>query len=84
MKTIQFSAVEKEMANFNFDELNSLTGTAKANIAEAANASDIIAEICKIWKIVRKFVVLLENAPFVGKLITVLVELLDLLCPPVK
>jgi membrane protein YqaA with SNARE-associated domain len=81
METIGLSAIEKEMANFNFDELSSLTATAKANIAKAANASDIIAEICKIWKIVRKYVILLEKIPIIGKFITTLAGLLDLLCP---
>jgi hypothetical protein len=83
MERIGLSAIEKEMANFNFDELNSLTGTAKANIANAANASDIIAEICKTWKIVRKYVILLEKIPIVGQFITTLAGLLDLLCPAV-
>jgi hypothetical protein len=81
MKTIAFSAIEKEMANFNFDQLNSRNAQAKANIANAASVTDVTSEICSVWASVRKYVILAENIPVVGKFITIIADLLDSLCP---
>jgi hypothetical protein len=80
MEKIELSAIEKEMANFNFDELNAHKDRAKAAIAKAASAADVKSEICQVWQKIRKFVVLAENVPVVGKYIRILVELLDTLC----
>jgi hypothetical protein len=81
MKTIEFSATEKEMANFNFDALTAQSENAKTNIAKAANVTDVTSEICNVWSSVRKYVILAENIPVVGKFITIIADLLDSLCP---
>ncbi len=80
MKTIEFSALEKEMATFNFDEFNTQALTAQANIAKAESITDIKAEICGVWSKIRKFVIWAENVPVAGKFITILAELLDAIC----
>lgn len=80
MEKIELSAIEKEMANFNFDELDTHTQRAKANFAQAKNAGEIKVEICQVWSKIRKFVVLAENIPIVGKYIKILADLLDSLC----
>jgi hypothetical protein len=82
MEKIQLSAIEKEMANFNFDELNAHKDRAKAAIAKAATAADVKTEICQVWTKIRKFVVLAESIPIVGKYIKILADLLDTLCGP--
>jgi len=81
MKTIEFSATEKEMANFDFAALAAKSTTAKANIAKAVSVDDVTTEICKVWSSIRKYVILAENIPFVGKFITIIADLLDSLCP---
>jgi hypothetical protein len=81
MKTIEFSTAEKEMANVNFQALVAQNTTAKENIAKAASVADVTSEICKVWSSIRKYVVLAENIPVVGKFITILADLLDSLCP---
>jgi hypothetical protein len=81
MKTIEFSAIEKEMANFNFSELNTHKEAAKANIASAQSVGDVTTGICSVWSKVRKYVILAENIPFIGKFITIIADLLDSLCP---
>ncbi|HEY5368917.1 MAG TPA: hypothetical protein VIJ75_07990 [Hanamia sp.] len=48
MEKMTLSPIETEMANFNFDELNKLTQTAKANIAKAQSASDVKSQICNV------------------------------------
>jgi hypothetical protein len=80
MSNIQLSAIEKEMANFNFDELNAHKESAKANIKTAASIADVKTEICQVWSKIRKYVVLAEAIPVVGKFITILAELLDSIC----
>jgi len=77
MNAVKMSEIEKEMANFNFDQLT----TVRANLVGAATPQAALGEICKVWGSIRKFVVLAENIPVVGKYITILVELLDALCP---
>ncbi len=79
--SVQLSPIEKEIANFDFAALEAKKDAAKANIKSAASASDVIAEICKIWKSIKPYVKILEAVPFVGKFITILAELLDTLCP---
>jgi hypothetical protein len=81
MKTIELSAVEKEMANFNFGALTAQSTAAKANIAKADSIGDITAEICKVWSSVRKYVIIAEGFPFVGKFVTILADVLDSICP---
>ncbi len=80
MKNVEFSAIEKEMANFNFAELTTSTTASKANIVAAKNVADIKTEICNVWSRIRKYVVLAESIPIVGKFITILAELLDAIC----
>jgi hypothetical protein len=80
MKTIEFSPLEKEMANFNFDELKAGNATAKANIAKAQDIGDIKTEICNVWSKIRKYVIWAENIPIAGKFITILADLLDSIC----
>jgi hypothetical protein len=81
MPTIKLSEIEKEMLNFNFDELSAHSLSAQAKIAGAENVTDVKTEICTVWAKIRKFVVLAENIPVVGKFITILVQLLDSICP---
>ncbi len=80
MKNLEFSTIEKEMANFNFDQLKTAAVTAKANIAGASSAADIKTEICNIWSKIKKYVKLLEVVPIVGKFVTILADLLDSFC----
>lgn len=80
MKTVEFSAIEKEMAGFNFDELHTHREAASANIMSAQSVGDVTTEICGVWKKIRKFVILAENIPFIGKFITILAQLLDSIC----
>ncbi len=80
MKTIEFSALEKEMMNFNFDELKASNANAKANIAKAKDIGDVTTEICNVWSKIRKYVILAENIPFIGKFVTILADLLDSIC----
>ncbi|HWY33870.1 MAG TPA: hypothetical protein VNX68_04445 [Nitrosopumilaceae archaeon] len=81
MPTIKLSETEKEMLNFNFDELTTRAQSAQTKIAGAQNVTDVKTEICNVWGKIRKFVVLAENIPVVGKFITILVQLLDSICP---
>lgn len=80
MKKIEFSAIENEMANFNFNQLQADHSAAKDNLKLAASAADISSEICKVWSKIRRFVILAENIPFIGKFITILADLLDSIC----
>jgi len=80
MNKIELTAIEKEMANFNFDELTSHTQKAKEGIAKAESVADIKDQICQVWNKIRKFIVLAENIPIVGKYIKILADLLDSLC----
>lgn len=80
MENVEFSAIEKEMASFNFEELLNSTANAKKSFADASKAEDVLSEICRVWKSIRRFVVLAENIPFVGKFIKILATLLDSLC----
>lgn len=84
MKKLEYSALEKEMANFNFEEMNVATTAAKANFTAAASASDIAGEICRVWSKIGRFVKLAEAIPVVGKFITILADLLDSLCKVAK
>ena len=68
------------MANFNFDELNALSTSAKQNIANATSIADIKTEICKVWGQVRKYVIWAEAIPVAGKFISILADLLDSIC----
>ena len=58
MKTIEFSHLEKEMANFDFKELAAKTSESKSNIEKAASVADIKNEICNVWSKIRKYVIL--------------------------
>jgi hypothetical protein len=81
MSTISLSGIEKEMANFNFDELSSHLQSAQTRLTSATTAQDVKSEICNVWSKIRKFVVLAENIPIVGKYLTIVVQLLDSICP---
>jgi len=80
MKNIAFSPLEKEMVNFNFDELTAKTAAAKARIADAASIDDVKTEICKVWGSIGKYVKLAEVIPVAGKFIIILADLLDSIC----
>ena len=80
MEKIQLSALEKEMANFNFDELATHSENAKEIIANAQTASDVKSQICLVWSKISKFVKPLELLPIVGKFVKILADLLDTLC----
>ena len=80
MEKIQFSAIEKEMANFNFAELQNHTDNARKSFAAASTAADVKSNICSVWSKIRKYVKMGEVIPFVGKFITILANLLDGIC----
>lgn len=80
MKTIAFSPLEKEMANFNFEEFKAETTAAKAAIAKAQDIADVKTQICSVWSKIRKYVIWAENVPVAGKFIVILAELLDAIC----
>jgi len=80
MNNTEFSAIEKEMANFNFAELDTHKETAAANIAKAESVADVKEQICSVWGRIGKFVRFAENIPFVGKFIKILGDLLDSVC----
>ena len=77
---MEFSAIEKEMASFNFNDLQTQAQTAKAGIATAESVEDIKDKICQIWSKIGKYVKLAENIPFIGKFVTILADLLDSIC----
>ncbi len=80
METIEYSAIEKEMARLNLDDLQNSVNKSKVNIAVAKNAGDIKTEICSVWSKIKPFIVAAEAIPFVGKYLKILAELLDSLC----
>jgi len=80
MNKIELSAIEKEMANYNFNELQTHVAAANAKIASAKNATDVKQEICKIWNKIKPYIKLLEAVPIVGKFVTILAQLLDAIC----
>jgi hypothetical protein len=80
MKSIQFSPLEQEMANFNFDALRAGNETAKLKITSAQSIGDVKTEICGVWTKIRKYVIWAENIPVAGKFITILADLLDSIC----
>jgi hypothetical protein len=80
MENYSLTPIEKEMLNFNFDQLHMQKEEAKKNIAGARSASDITSEICNVWKKIGRFVKLAEGIPVVGKFIKILADLLDSLC----
>jgi len=80
MKNVELSAIEKEMANFDFSELQTHTEKAKANIVAAKSVADVKTEICNVWSKIGKYVKMAEVIPIVGKFITVLANLLDSIC----
>ena len=67
MNKIEYSAIEKEMANFDFSEFQNKTEKAKANIAAAASVADVKSEICNVWSKIGKYVKYAEAIPIVGK-----------------
>lgn len=81
MNKIEFSAIEKEMVNFDFNELDTHTQKAKAMFTStSASATDIKSQICNVWSKIGKYVRLASNIPIIGKFILVLVDLLDTIC----
>lgn len=81
MKNIEFSALEKEAANFDFKTfLEADASVARNNIAAAESVADVKEQICKVWRKIRKFVKMAEVVPIVGKFITILADLLDTIC----
>lgn len=80
MERIEFSDIEKEMLNFNFAEVQALAEQATMHIASAEAATEVRSQICEVWGRIRKFVVLAENIPVIGKYIKIMVTLLDSLC----
>lgn len=80
MKNLEMNAIEKEMANFNFDSIKTDSQMAITNIAKAETASDVKNEICNVWSKIGKYVKMAEAIPIVGKFVTILANLLDTLC----
>ena len=80
MSKTELIALEKDMVNFNADELKTLTENAKRNIAAAQTAKDVKKEICGLWKKIDKFIRPLENMPGIGKFIKAFAEILDAIC----
>jgi tRNA A37 threonylcarbamoyltransferase TsaD len=80
MSKLEFTAIEKEMANFDFSGLETQLQKAKTNMTAAKSPADVKTEICQVWSKIRKYVVLAENIPIVGKFIKILADLLDSLC----
>ncbi len=80
MSFIGLSSIEKEMANFNFEQLATQVKASQNNFTSAKSATDIKSEICSVWSKIGKYVKLAEAVPVVGKFITILAELLDSLC----
>ncbi len=81
MKNVEFSALEKEAANFDFKAFQEAEAfTAQKKIAAAESVSDVKEQICKVWRKIRKFVKMAEVVPIVGKFITILADLLDTIC----
>ncbi len=77
MKNVEFSALEKEAANFDFKAFQEAEAfTAQKKIAAAESVSDVKEQICKVWRKIRKFV----KMAIVGKFITILADLLDTIC----
>ncbi len=80
MKKVEMSAMEKEMANFDFGTLQAHAEKAQSNIAAAKSAADVKSEICSVWSKIGKYVKMAEVIPIVGKYITIIANLLDSLC----
>lgn len=80
MNKIELSAIEKEMASFDFAALQAEVEGARKGIASAASATDIKEKICGVWSKIRKYVKLAENIPIIGKYISLLSSLLDSVC----
>lgn len=80
MNKIQFSAVEKEMINFDFNSLQTHIDQSKVNLVKAESVADVKSEICRVWSKIGKYVKLAENIPVVGKFVKILADLLDSLC----
>lgn len=81
MSKIEYSAIEKEMANFNFDELETHTEKARAMmLSKAASATDVKTQICNVWGKIKKYVKYAYEIPIIGKFIRVLGDLLDTIC----
>jgi hypothetical protein len=83
MKNSGLSPIEMDMPNFNFEELQDHSTTARLNIASAKSADDVKTQICNIWSKIGKYVKLAEAVPVIGKFIKILAELLDSVCSPV-
>ncbi len=81
MSNTGLSALEKEMAEFDFEALNKKVSAMHVNLAAAKSAADVKNEICAIWSKIRKFVIAGEVIPFIGKYLKILAQLLDSICP---
>lgn len=81
MKDIEFSAIEKEMINFDFKSLESDAATAKAFLSSKKDLAGGLEKLCAVWHKIGKFVKLLEKVPVIGKYVGILADLLDSICP---
>jgi hypothetical protein len=81
MKTLELSAAEQQLSNYDFPALKSQAETAKTNIANATTVDDVKTQICGVWSKVRTYVIWAEAVPVVGKFVTVLADVLDTICP---
>ncbi|MGN6435119.1 MAG: hypothetical protein ACTHMM_01250 [Agriterribacter sp.] len=74
-----YNELEKEMINFNFEELEKDIKKTKTAFASSTSLTD--SKICEIWRKIRKFIKPLTALPIVGKFVSILVDLLDSICP---
>jgi hypothetical protein len=77
----EFSAIEKEMASVNLAEMQEKANNAGKVIANATTVADVKNAICEFWSNYGKYFRMATGAPFIGKFIAILVDLLDAICP---
>ena len=81
MKNSAFNALENEMINFDFSEIEAYAQSAQESINFSNSAVDIRTQICSVWSKIRRYVKWAEAVPVAGKYITILVNLMDSICP---
>lgn len=81
MNKYEFTDLEKEMINFNFEELQLFTNESQIKLANATSAADVSSRICELWNKVARFIRPLSNLPFAGRFVKILVDVLDSICP---
>lgn len=81
MNKHEFTALENEMINFNYDDLQRFADETRAQLTGAKSAADVSSRICELWSKIGRFIRPLASLPFVGKFVKLLVDVLDSLCP---